>query len=279
VQQAVAAAQAKKAAAQPAAKGGFRETAWFKKGEIEEELAKQQAAAGDSEKSGTTGEHAVVAGQVDQSKIDVSAQDKARLSLKTGATQQMSAIRMGADDVPGDKMSEDEMLAELSTGKKKFLIAGLVLVLVAVAVALVFVFGGKKEGPPKSEVPTPAPEAVAAAPPPPTPSPPPAAVPAPPPPPDPTPAPSPPPEDSPEKLIAEAEAAAKKDNVALAVDLLTKANGAGADAKSVGKLQASLGKSVALKLVKAKRKKDKAGMAEANALATRLKSLKAAKKR
>src|SRR5262249_35771586 len=100
VQAALAAAQASvaaKKAAEPAApaKGGFRETAWFKAGEIKEEMEKAEAAAAQAsggdvlKKSGTTGQHDAVqaGGEVDLAKVDVDAGDKARLSLKTGATQ------------------------------------------------------------------------------------------------------------------------------------------------------------------------------------------------
>src|SRR5207244_1593718 len=105
-------------------KGGFRETAWFKKGELEEEIAKAQAASASADPLapvGTTGTHSVV----DENAIDVSAQDKARLSLKTGATQMMMAVKPGAPEaLPGDRMDEQEMLAEINSSKKMFIIAG-----------------------------------------------------------------------------------------------------------------------------------------------------------
>ncbi len=274
VQAAVAAAQAsvaaKKAAAPPPAKGGFRETAWFKKGEIEEEMAKAQAAAGDSERTGTTGQHGVVGGEVDQSKLDIDAQDKARLSLKTGATQSMAVVKGPVDvAVPGDKMSEQEMLDEMNSSKKWLVLAGIGIAVIAVAVILWLVLGGKKEAAPgKAEAPVAKPEAVAAAPPPaPTP-----------PPPAPTP-PPPPAAQTPDETLAEAESAAKKGNLALAVDQLTRAFNAGASTAEVRRVQTNLLKAVNTKQLVAKKKKDKAGLAEANALATRLKSIKLKKKK
>jgi len=271
VQAAVAAAQAQvaaKKAAQPApaAKGGFRETAWFKKGEIEEEMAKAQAEAGGGERSGTTGQHGVVGGEVDQSAIDVSATDKARLSLKTGATQAMAVVKMPQGGVPGDVMSEQEMLAEIDSSKKWFIIAGVAVAVVVLALVLWFVLGKKEAEPAKAEAPSAKPEAVAAAPPA-------AATPTPLPP---APSPPPPSADTPEKLLAAAEAAAHKGNLALAVDELTRAITAGADG---GKLQASLLKAATAKQASAKKKRDRAGAAEAQALVTRLKSLRAAKKK
>jgi serine/threonine-protein kinase len=286
VQAAVAAAQAsvaaKKAAAPaPAAKGGFRETAWFKKGEIEEEMAKAQAAAGDSERTGTTGEHAVVGGEVDQSKLDINAQDKARLSLKTGATQAMPVVKSPADvAVPGDTMSEQEMLAEMNSSKKWLVIAGIGIGVVVLAVVLWLVLGGKKDAAPaKAEAPQAKPEAVAAAPPATPPSPtgsPPAATPTPAAPPTPTP--PPPAAQTPEQTLADAESAAKKGNLALAVDNLTRAYNAGASTADVRKLHTLLIKTATNRQTVAKKKKDKAALAEATALVTRLKSIKLKKK-
>jgi hypothetical protein len=128
-----------KANNQTGKKGAFRETAWFKRGEIEEEMAKAQAAAGENAlKSGTTGQHL----PVDESQVDLSAQDRARLSLKTGATQAMPVIKgVGTGSVPalpGERMNEEEMLAELNPSRKYFLIAGAVLFAIVLAIVLYF---------------------------------------------------------------------------------------------------------------------------------------------
>jgi len=292
VQAAVAAAQAnvaaQKAAAQaaapPPAKAGFRETAWFKAGEIQEEMEKAQAAAaqqggGDPlAKTGTTGQHGVIGGAVDVNNVDVDAQDKARLSLKTGATQMMAAVKMPQAGVSGEQMDENEMLAEIDNSKKWFIIAGAVVGLVVLAVVLYFMLGKTAE--PKAELPSPSkPEAVAGAPPaapPPTAT---AVIPSPPPAAPPPVVPPPPAADNPASLVAEAQAAIKKGNLTLAVDLLGKAVAAGASAKDVKRLDAIVGQRIAQKLTVAKKKKDREGVAEANALALRMKSLKSGKKR
>jgi serine/threonine protein kinase len=149
-------------------KGAFRETAWFKRGEIEEEMAKAQAATGDNAlKSGITGQHL----PVDESQVDLSAQDRDRLSLKTGATQAMPVIKAPVQALPGDRMDEAEMLAELNPSKKYFIIAGAALL--AIVLGLVIYFATRAS--PKAEAPAPEkPAPVAAAPPatPPAPSPP-----------------------------------------------------------------------------------------------------------
>ena len=144
-------------------KGAFRETAWFKRGEIEEEMAKAQAAAGDNPlKTGTTGQHL----PVDESQVDLSAQDHARLSLKTGATQAMPVIKgVGTGSVPalpGERMNEEEMLAELNPSRKYFLIAGAVVLAIVLGVVIYFA----TRSAPRAEAPVPdKPAPVAAAPP------------------------------------------------------------------------------------------------------------------
>jgi hypothetical protein len=142
-------------------KGAFRETAWFKRGEIEEAMMSAQAAAGDNPlKSGTTGQHPV---PTDESQVDVTAQDQARLSLKTGATQAMPAIRSTQAALPGERMDEYEMLAEINPARKYLLVAGLVVVL-AIVLGIVIYFATRSS--PKAEAPPPnKPAPVAAAPP------------------------------------------------------------------------------------------------------------------
>ncbi len=152
------AVQAKKPAA-----GGFRETAWFKKGEIEEELAKVQAAAATEDPlapAGTTGTHGVV----DEASIDLTQQDSKRLSLKTGATQMMTAIKVGTDGnqaLPGDRMNEEEMIAEIDQSKRWFTVAGAIVLVAVIAVIIALVLG--KRGDSRTE--KPAPKAAATSPP------------------------------------------------------------------------------------------------------------------
>ena len=99
---------------------------------------------------------------IDESQVDLSAQDRARLSLKTGATQAMPVIKAPAQALPGERMDEAEMLAELNQSRKYFIIAGAVVM--AVVLAVVFYFATRSA--PKAEAPTPEkPAPVAAAPP------------------------------------------------------------------------------------------------------------------
>jgi hypothetical protein len=154
----VAAPLGAKANNQTGKKGAFRETAWFKRGEIEEEMAKAQAAAGD-QASGTTGKHL----PVDESQVDLSAQDRQRLSLKTGSTQAMPVMKAPVQALPGDRMDEAEMLAELNPSKRYFIIAGAVVLAIVLGLVVYFM---TRPSAPKAEAPVPdKPAPVAAAPP------------------------------------------------------------------------------------------------------------------
>ncbi|MDB4968444.1 MAG: serine/threonine protein kinase [Myxococcales bacterium] len=141
-------------------KGAFRETAWFKRGELEEEMAKAQAAVGENAlKSGTTGQHL----PVDESQVDLSAHDRERLSLKTGATQAMPIIKAPAvQALPGERMDEAEMLAEINPSKRYFLIAGAIVLAIVIGLVLYFTTrpASHAEAPPADK-----PAPVAAAPP------------------------------------------------------------------------------------------------------------------
>jgi hypothetical protein len=227
-------------------KGAFRETAWFKRGELEEEMAKAQAAVGDNAlKTGTTGKHM----PVDESQVDLSAQDHARLSLKTGATQAMPVIKgVGTGSVqalPGDRMDEEEMLAELNPSRKYFFIAGAVVVLAILAAVAYFVTRSS----PKAEAPTPEkPAAVAASPP--------AVVPAPTPPAAPT-TPAPPPTTTKPAAPATAATAATPAQAAASSPSLYAARVTKLEASGDKKEAKRLEKLVALELKTAHKKSEK----------------------
>ncbi len=259
---AVAAASAKKA-------GGFRETAWFKKGEIEEEIARAQAAVASEDPLapvGTTGTHAVY----DEAQIDVSSDDKKRLSLRTGATQMMQAVKVGtggAQALPGERMDEAEMLAEIDRSKRWFAIAGVV---VAIAIIAVVVLLATRKGdapapsPPKASAPTPA-----------APAPPTAAAPAPAPAPTEKPAAAEPEKGDPATLglLAEAEGALAKQSYVVAVDALLRAQHGGADAAHVQPIAAAVEKALLANIAQARKRKDRASEAEDRALLAKLRPL------
>ncbi len=259
-----------KANNQTGKKGAFRETAWFKRGEIEEEMAKAQAAAGDNPlKTGTTGQHL----PVDESQVDLSAQDRARLSLKTGATQAMPVIKAPVQALPGERMDEAEMLAELNPSRKYFIIAGAVLL--AIVIGLVIFFATRSA--PKAEAPAPEkPAPVAASPPATAPSPP-ATTPAPPataPAPTPpsavaaTPTPTPPPVTKHEPAPKPPTAAPSSPSLYAAQ--VAKLESSGGSAKEIKKLE----KLVALEQKTAHKKKEKELEVADKELMARLKKLR-----
>jgi hypothetical protein len=202
---------------------------------------------------------------------NLSAQDRQRLSLKTGSTQPMPAMKGSgsAKALPGERMDEAEMLAEIDSSKKWFIVAGVAVgVVVLAAILYFFVFRGtpSAEGPPP-----PKPEAVAAAPPT---APAPAAPAIPPSPPKNDLPPPAAPKANPATWIAEASAEAKKESWAAALDAYAKAAESGGDAKELKKLETTIGKGLAGKLARAKKRHDKASEAEVKALQAKLHAVK-----
>ncbi len=131
-----AGAKTPQAAAEEASKnkGKFRETMWFKKGELDEAAAR--AAAQAKPESG-------VSSKADEMEMDVrysddgsiTEQDKDRLSLRTGATMMMEAV---PEQAPiKNRVSEDDLVSEMTAGRNKILIGmGLALVALGIFVAI-----------------------------------------------------------------------------------------------------------------------------------------------
>jgi hypothetical protein len=126
----------KKKDAPPTTKGKFRETMWFKKGDLDAAAAEMA----DEEKQRTGAEVADKADDLpmeerykDDGSIDRG--DVEKYSLKTGATQMMAAMR-DPNDRAGSKVSEQDLIKEMKGGRTKYIIAGGVA-LVAVVVAII----------------------------------------------------------------------------------------------------------------------------------------------
>jgi len=113
-------------------KGKFRETMWFKKGDLD-----AQAAVAAAEERARTGKDAS-ADKADSLPIDerykddgsITRGDKEKYSLRTGGTQAMPALR----DNPGasmEKVSEDALIGEMKGGRSK------ILVLIAIGVVAI----------------------------------------------------------------------------------------------------------------------------------------------
>jgi hypothetical protein len=105
-------------------KGKFRETMWFKKGELDAQAA--QVAAEEREKTGKD----VGGDKADSLPIDerykddgsITRSDKEKYSLRTGATQMMSAVKEDKGGSAG-RVSEDALIGEMKGGRQWVLYA------------------------------------------------------------------------------------------------------------------------------------------------------------
>ncbi len=127
---------AKPAPAKPSDKGKFRETMWFKKGELDEAAAAAAAAAKPEDR---------VSDKADLMEMDVrynddgsiTQQDQERLSLRTGATMMMEAVTDQQSSQQG--VSEYDLVSEMTGGRIKILIgigAAVAIIAVVLVIAL-----------------------------------------------------------------------------------------------------------------------------------------------
>ena len=115
-------------------KGKFRETMWFKKGELDAQAA-ETAASDRAKGQDAIGDKADTLPIDERYKDDgsISRGDKEKYSLRTGATQMMAAVKAEpATSVA--RVSEDALIGEMKGGRNTVLI---VLVAAALAIALV----------------------------------------------------------------------------------------------------------------------------------------------
>jgi hypothetical protein len=122
-------------------KGKFRETMWFKKGELDAEAA--QVAAAERDATGKDrGNDKADSLPMDERYDDdgtITRGDKEKYSLRTGGTQMMSALSDGdARAGKSSKISEDALIGEMKGGRLMILIgiAGAALVIVLLIILL-----------------------------------------------------------------------------------------------------------------------------------------------
>jgi len=143
-----------KAAAVPppaqAQKGKFRETMWFKKGELDEAAAQAAASAPQSPDALPVSDKADELPIEDRYKDDgsISAKDREKFSLRTGATAMMPAVNLPPEPVAGAKMDERDMVSEMKGGRGKTVAIVLAAVLVIGGFLAWQLLGGKKHEPP-----------------------------------------------------------------------------------------------------------------------------------
>jgi hypothetical protein len=135
--QAAAPAGKKKSPEDAAAKGKFRETMWFKKGELDAQAA--QVAAEEAARTGKTVDN----DKADSLPIDerykddgsITRGDKEKYSLRTGATVATKAVRDSGSGTTIEKVSEDALIGEMKSGRNR-IIAAVAIGLVVVALII-----------------------------------------------------------------------------------------------------------------------------------------------
>ncbi len=117
-----------------ASKGKFRETMWFKKGDLDAAAAEHAAA----DKEGTAVDKADLLPIEERYGDDgsITTTDAERYSLKTGQTTTMPAIRDQPQARSGS-VSEDELIGEMKGGRKPILVVIVVAVIAAIVIAVV----------------------------------------------------------------------------------------------------------------------------------------------
>jgi hypothetical protein len=149
--------------------GNFRETLWFKKGDVDQMVADARAkvAAMASAKKAAAepelpAEDAKPLEDRYQDDGTVTVEDRKKFSLASGATSAAMPTRGSGKVVPGERMTEDEVLGEIGGGKRVMIIGIVAAVVVAlIAVVIVSVKGKPKEKPPVEKAQIAEPAAVA----------------------------------------------------------------------------------------------------------------------
>jgi serine/threonine-protein kinase len=128
----------KKAKGGGESKGKFRETMWFKKGELDAQAA--EAAAQEIAKTGKATQDKADLLPIDERYKDdgtLSRSDKEKYSLRTGATMMTAAVRDSASHSHLGKVSEDALIDEMKGGRNKiFALIGIGLVILILIIVL-----------------------------------------------------------------------------------------------------------------------------------------------
>ncbi len=184
-----AAAAGGPAGAKPTGAAAFRETLWFKQGDVDQMVADARAKL-DASRAKTGPAAAAPAPEPELAAADVkpledryrddgtvSVDDRKKYSLRSGGTA--AGLPTVGGVVPGDRMSAEEMMGEIGGGKRTVIIIAAVAVVLAVVVGMYLAFRGKHIAQSAAAL-TPVPVQTQPAPPPPPPPAPAAAAPAPP---------------------------------------------------------------------------------------------------
>jgi hypothetical protein len=159
------------AASGPPGKGGagsaFRETLWFKKGDVEHMIAEARAKMAAQGVRPVEGPEAVATEEVkpieDRYKDDgtLTTEDRKKFSLRTGGTATaLPTVKPGM--VPGDAMTDQDVIREVSGSRRGLVLAVAAIVVIAVVAVVAMMIRGRPRAP--APAPTPAASAIPAPP-------------------------------------------------------------------------------------------------------------------
>ena len=130
----------------PKAGAAFRETLWFKKGDVDQMVADAKSKlaaggkpAGEEPELPTDDVRPLEDRYVDDG--SVTTEDRKKFSLRTGGTA--TAMPAAAAAIPGEKMDERELVQEIGRGRRTAILVVAAIVIVAVIVVVAMMMKGK----------------------------------------------------------------------------------------------------------------------------------------
>jgi hypothetical protein len=145
-QAAVRPGEAGKGAA-PKAGSAFRETLWFKQGDVEQMVAdakaKLQGGKATADIPAVSNEDARPLEDRYADDGSVTVEDRKKFSLRTGGTS--ASIPASAVPLPGDHMDEKEMVGEISGGRRTLILIIAAIVILALVVVVAMMLKGKSK--------------------------------------------------------------------------------------------------------------------------------------
>jgi hypothetical protein len=130
--------------APPKAGSAFRETLWFKQGDVEQMVADAKAKLQATGKPVEAPAIAEDARPLEDRYVDdgsVTVEDRKKFSLRTGGTS--TAIPTAAPEVPGERIDEREMVGEISGGRRTLILVIAAVVVLALVVVIAMMVKGK----------------------------------------------------------------------------------------------------------------------------------------
>jgi serine/threonine-protein kinase len=131
--------------APPKAGAAFRETLWFKQGDVEQMVADAKAKLQATGKAAAEGPAvAEDARPLEDRYVDdgsVTVEDRKKFSLRTGGTA--TAMPTSNPQVPGEKMDEREIVGEISGGRRTLILVIAAVVVLALVVVISMMVKGK----------------------------------------------------------------------------------------------------------------------------------------